>query len=624
MAHLRKYHLKEDRALLAQLNEAPIVKSKTTQFPGWKPEKPWEGTAAKWETLIQKFGGKPYPAPFGEQAIYEMLVGNDYIDFFEDGEAYSTNLGKELGYGALKQYPGAIVIFSKKGETSESDSVEGYITFESGKPKWNTGNPAATDNVPDSVEGLQLALDVIGLIPGVGDIADILNAGISFYYGRKLEGFLSIIGAIPVVGSAIAIPLKAATKTIGKSNDWLLAAWKNKKSASELWIALKNNPNMDPKMMLQLVEGMDDAADYIAKFRKNNANLLPDAAVKSLDEFSQFLKTNADDAAAILKRTADAPTRGLLKAKQIEKNTAGLTRIFSGKIGRKVKSLFSSALSPKELAALQGAMRAKFMKNMDNPGHLSALIATSSDQAKITEKISKQIGEYTTRLANQPTSQFGNAFQTFSNKFNSLPRGATPTQDAMNKMDLFKREYPDLYQKIYKDVVSDAVDTNNIIYRDFMGREINALGTYFSREYTEYAGIKAAKERWSNMAPVVYNELQDIGEDVAMATGIETEDDINGLFWPALKTLLAGAEQLPVVGGVVTYGRESAEGAASWLGSNSVTSAMLGIAADKTGIGKQRAYDPTQDYQVVSDDDPRLTQKQQQKQQRIQQQKRWF
>lgn len=50
------------------------------------------------------------------------------------------------------------------------------------------------------MDGVQLGLDVVGLIPGVGEIADLANAGISAARGDWIGASLSLASAIPFAG----------------------------------------------------------------------------------------------------------------------------------------------------------------------------------------------------------------------------------------------------------------------------------------------------------------------------------------------------------------------------------------------------------------------------------------
>ncbi|HFX1080047.1 TPA: polymorphic toxin type 15 domain-containing protein [Pseudomonas aeruginosa] len=60
--------------------------------------------------------------------------------------------------------------------------------------------PAEDDTGDKILDGLQLGLDVVGLIPVVGEIADLANAGISLARGDYAGAALSVVSAIPFAG----------------------------------------------------------------------------------------------------------------------------------------------------------------------------------------------------------------------------------------------------------------------------------------------------------------------------------------------------------------------------------------------------------------------------------------
>lgn len=58
---------------------------------------------------------------------------------------------------------------------------------------------------PDQVlDGIQLALDVAGFIPGVGAFADLTNAAISACRGDWVSAGMSLVAAVPGIGDAAA------------------------------------------------------------------------------------------------------------------------------------------------------------------------------------------------------------------------------------------------------------------------------------------------------------------------------------------------------------------------------------------------------------------------------------
>jgi hypothetical protein len=65
------------------------------------------------------------------------------------------------------------------------------------------------------LDGLQLALDVAGLVPGVGNVADVLNAGISVARGDYVGAGLSLAAAVPGGGQGVTLA-KLGRKAVGK------------------------------------------------------------------------------------------------------------------------------------------------------------------------------------------------------------------------------------------------------------------------------------------------------------------------------------------------------------------------------------------------------------------------
>ncbi|HLL05836.1 MAG TPA: hypothetical protein VK539_35020 [Myxococcaceae bacterium] len=70
----------------------------------------------------------------------------------------------------------------------------------------------AQQNRNEILDGLQTVLDLVGFIPGLGEVADLTNAGISAMRGNYLEAALSLISIIPGVGDAIGKGAKYALK----------------------------------------------------------------------------------------------------------------------------------------------------------------------------------------------------------------------------------------------------------------------------------------------------------------------------------------------------------------------------------------------------------------------------
>lgn len=79
------------------------------------------------------------------------------------------------------------------------------------------------------LDNLQSALDVVGMVPIIGEPIDLINAGISYGRGNYVEGSLSLAATIPFIGVGATVSkvgygsfssFKRAYGTAGKGNAW--------------------------------------------------------------------------------------------------------------------------------------------------------------------------------------------------------------------------------------------------------------------------------------------------------------------------------------------------------------------------------------------------------------------
>ncbi|WP_146230354.1 polymorphic toxin type 15 domain-containing protein [Pseudomonas sp. LB-090624] len=81
------------------------------------------------------------------------------------------------------------------GETSASGDAAEYSN-----PEIESETPAEGITGDEILDGLQLGLDIVGLIPVVGEIGDVANAGISLARGDYAGAALSLLSAVPFAG----------------------------------------------------------------------------------------------------------------------------------------------------------------------------------------------------------------------------------------------------------------------------------------------------------------------------------------------------------------------------------------------------------------------------------------
>lgn len=90
-----------------------------------------------------------------------------------------------------------------------------YVSSGSGD---TNGEVSPTEEELDTLDALQMLLDIIGLIPGAGAPADIINGLISAARGDWIGAGLSLFGVVPVAGEAATVG-----KIIAKSEKYLQA-----------------------------------------------------------------------------------------------------------------------------------------------------------------------------------------------------------------------------------------------------------------------------------------------------------------------------------------------------------------------------------------------------------------
>jgi len=97
----------------------------------------------------------------------------------------------------------------RAGGTNANGNTVGRVVGETGSapvPASQANPPVKPETAAEGsvgtkvLDGLQIGLDVVGLIPGVGEIADLANAGISAARGDFVGAGLSLASAVPFAG----------------------------------------------------------------------------------------------------------------------------------------------------------------------------------------------------------------------------------------------------------------------------------------------------------------------------------------------------------------------------------------------------------------------------------------
>ena len=156
------------------------------------------------------YGGKQWATYENGGGVTVQIWKDQQLELQRDlsYEDYATFREKAPQVG-LPDYPDPAL--RRKGGTHANGNTLGRVVGEAA----STTVPAKAANPPIEAEteeeditgeqvldGIQLGLDVVGLIPVVGEAADIISAGISLARGDYVGAGLSLLSAIPFVGYA--------------------------------------------------------------------------------------------------------------------------------------------------------------------------------------------------------------------------------------------------------------------------------------------------------------------------------------------------------------------------------------------------------------------------------------
>lgn len=187
--------------------------------PGQEGQLPHEG----WHAVQQKQGrvaptlrGKT-GAPVNDDE--ELEAEADKMGSLAAGGSYSGDSSKSLGErqeavsDTVSEIIPEITPEESPGRGRGLPQTEGDAPPASGQPDEVVQKKSKNSgNILDIIVNV---LDIVGFIPGIGDIADAVNTGIAIIRKQWLNAVLSAIVMIPGLGSAIAAPIKTLVRAAG-------------------------------------------------------------------------------------------------------------------------------------------------------------------------------------------------------------------------------------------------------------------------------------------------------------------------------------------------------------------------------------------------------------------------
>jgi len=596
-------NVSKKRILIEKLLREDLLTKSNVLDTKWQPKQSWSGELAKVEDKLIEIGALPFPGsmmdPDKSPAHYELIIQTpdgvrDRLMFYHSGTVYSGNESKNLNVKINSSDEIELL------DSANSDKVAGTITSSNNKFLENGINKSvATFNIEtveadsgnDVIDTIQTILDFAGFIPVIGDFIDILNAIIYFARGKYLDGFLSCIAIIPIIGSVAALALKTAFKPF----KWVARAigdvWAGTKSADEIWLLLKNSEKISPEQLKLISEGLVKFGDDVAGFRgflsrSGIPGLNSKQAGETLEQFENFCKANGrsiDDVLSAAKKTGVAVDAGKMAFKTTSNIEKGMFRGLRKRIEK------FNIFPKKKIEALSKALDARFIRRLKNDPKRLASILSTTPNAKAAERLKQDImTTITTRMSPADANRM----------YQNLGSVGTDSEAYIKMFDYIKNQpnLTGLYDEIGSTIGNFAMKNDNILYNMYRSSATSNLPTLFSKEMYKF---QPADFNFNKNVDVIWNEIQDMGEDAKIELGVSERDDVNGLFYPLLKATLDATKNTQI-GEPIDKIRNKAGGVVKKV----VQIPIIGGIARQT-LGNEKPYVP-KDYKVVDSDDPRL------------------
>jgi hypothetical protein len=389
----------------------------------------------------------------------------------------------------------------------------------------------SSNDIESGLDIFQTILDWAGFIPGYGDIIDAINAIIYFYRGKTIEGYLSLIAVVPIVGSALKLAFKGAIQSIGGavafSKILKQAKAGNMTGLSDFYKVALDSGKLSKVQLSKLADYGDEVAKLLVSGKSNISKL--EQALKLDPSSLRSVYKQIDDMAILVKNTTSIPVRqsltstgGKLIQKGVKKLTKGAGKLATGTLNLATFGGFGIArnlvkklgFGPKELKQLRKAMDVKFVKQVEQ----SPLLTTSLFKQLKRPNAATSVGE----LGVPPWLY------------------SRQTKDIDEWFDNLKKTDPMKWKLVSNNIAKASMSVENPYYIKMASNYFQQAKNIFSpgAVYTASKGnilpslAKLDTYRLSNPKnlDIVANEIEDLAEKI----GLDPQDDPNGVILSAL------------------------------------------------------------------------------------------
>lgn len=376
------------------------------------------------------------------------------------------------------KHENSLIVINRNGianifnTNTRTKTKESWILSQSGdKLEFNIGNQLYTPSkVSSSIEDadewevidyIQLAMDFLGFIPVIGDAIDLINALIYFYREKWIDGILSLIAVIPVVGSFIKLGLKGTFKAVGAaraSRSVKKAIQGNPADFSKLLSGAVNQKQIDRLQLKQLEKFFGDTG--IGLLRKSKSKIKSyESSLKTMGVPAEKVLTEFDKFEDIFSNLKSATT---LAAKQTSKTSKAVSNIAKS-TRRKTVKFFDGLLTIGTLGTWRIVKSIFKLFNM-RIGRLQQL----ADGLKSVYK--RKL-----RASNILSAQMAKANKTIPPQLSAVGiKSSSSSNEIKIALDKLKNVDPKEHRRTINAIADQSADSNNPFYRLFIDNEIRA------------------------------------------------------------------------------------------------------------------------------------------------------
>ena len=549
------------------------------------PKHPWTGNAAGAERVLRSFGAQPYSLGINDDGLELLLyinnIPSDRLQFYSDGSVYSSDNVETMGWKLkgstiqLTEKPGSKELVGKITKSGNKNTYVIDTTKEKARLKKEKEEAAAREYTKYEAiaDKVHLVLDFAGFIPGIGDIADLINSAWYLYDGKYIDSLLSAIAIIPVIGSAIAVPLKAGFKTIGKGYTKLLG--KGVTDSSALWAKMIEDGIINKNVMGEISEFSAAAAKQlqptvVAGWLGKVPFLTPAVEKEILQHCDEFSKFMNDTASSMNRSTAgsigglggigkgskyiEAANKyenfiGIIKAKpEFAVNlanraagaiyTPGRLRRFIAPFGK----LLGGApwFKTKKINAIVDSMGKTFSKQFQDPAKISMLVTHMPNKNLVLTQIGRSADEQIAILSNAGNTSLNSLIGKFEN--------ASPTaiSNILKTLNRSGDAGAGIAKGLQDQIVAQSVKTNNPLWVMYKSDQSNQIKTLLTKELV--SNPDAWKANFGDIRKY-YDIIGSEVEDGLEAAGVMPDDEKNGFIVDAVLKKINDA--YPKLGGTM-------------------------------------------------------------------------